>query len=175
MLKPYNLVLLVLALVIAVSFFLPWVSVESPQMGMLTKALAGKAEGALQTISGFQIPVLANGPDAQLIMTIAQIFSPNAKDVDKKSFLVWGIPVLAVAIFLLSLSLGKNKWFNLAVGVLGVLIFAVATFKIKTAPMDKVVLKINIIYGLWLMLFAYLGMGLASLAGFVSALKKAKS
>jgi len=174
MFKTYNIILLALALVIIACFFFPWVSVESPQLGALTKVLTGKAQGALQAVSGYQIPILANGPDAQLIISIAKFFNPNAKDVDKKSWLVWGVPVLAAAIFLLSLFLGKNKWFNLAIGLLGVLVFAVALFKIKTTPMDKVVLKVNILYSLWFILLGYLGMGLACLANFVRGLKVTK-
>jgi hypothetical protein len=106
---------------------------------------------------------------------MVRIFKPGVKDADKKSFLIWGVPGLAVIILLMSYFLGKNKWVNLAYGLLGVLIFVVAVYKIKTTDLDKLVLNIAIGPGLWLTLYGYLGMGLAGLSAFSqSLLKKSK-
>ncbi|MFH0838611.1 MAG: hypothetical protein V1893_00290 [Candidatus Omnitrophota bacterium] len=165
----YKIILLCLTVVIIISFFLPWVYVESQQIGALTKALTGKRQATIDSISGFDIPVIANGPDARLMLSIIKIFNPDIKDADKKSFLVWGIPILAIAIFLLGNFYGKNKWTNLSFGLLGSAIFLVAAYKIKTTDLNKMVLNVKIAMGLWSILWAYLGMGIVGLVSFIRA------
>jgi len=159
-----------LVAVIFISFFLPWVHVESPMVGTMAKVLTGKRQAEIAGISGFDVPVLANGPDARLMISIIKIFNPGITDADKKSWLIWGVPIFAVLIFLASLFLGNNKWFNLAIAVIGIAIFIVAVYKIKTTDLDKLVLNARIGLGLWLTLCGYLGLGLLSAAGFVKSL-----
>ena len=175
--KPCNTAILAFAVIICVSFFLPWVNVESQVIGSISKLISGKSQASLKTISGFQVPILANGPDAKLMITIIKIFNPAVKDADKKSWLIWGIPGLGVVLFGLALFLGKNKWVNLGMGILGVLIFAVVTYKIKTTNLDKVVLNIAIGPGLWAILWSYLGIGIVSLIRFgrLQSVKNAQS
>jgi len=136
----------------------------------MAKVLTGKRQAEIAGISGFDVPVLANGPDARLMISIIKIFNPGITDADKKSWLIWGVPIFAVLIFLASLFLGNNKWFNLAIAVIGIAIFIVAVYKIKTTDLDKLVLNAKIGLGLWLTLCGYLGLGLLSAAGFVKSL-----
>jgi len=56
----YKSLILILAAVIVVGFFLPWVSVESQQVGTFTKLLTGKRQVSVDLISGVEIPILAN-------------------------------------------------------------------------------------------------------------------
>jgi hypothetical protein len=70
--------------------------------------------------------------------------------------------------------LEKNKWVSLGFGIVGVLIFAVATFKILTTNLDKLVMRVTIGYGLWLLLVGYLGIGLVCLGNFIPLLKGKK-
>lgn len=160
--KTCNLVVLVFAIIICISFFLPWVSIESRIAGGISKLLTGEKQASLKTISGFQVPILANGPDAKLMISIIKLFNPGVSDADKKSWLIWGIPGLAVALVFLVSFLGKNKWVNLGVGVLGVAIFSVATYQILKTDLDKFVMHVVITAGLWLILWSYLGIGLVS-------------
>jgi hypothetical protein len=164
--KSLKISMLVFTIIICVSFFLPWVDVQSQAIGGISKFISGEKQASLKTISGFQVPILANGSDAKLMITIIKIFNPAITDADKKSWLIWCIPGLAVVLFILTLFLGKDKWVNLGVGIVGVAIFAVATFKILTTNLDKLVLNVSIAPGLWVLLYSYLGIGIIGLFRF---------
>ncbi len=164
-------IMLVLVIVIVVAFFLPWISVESAVVGKVSKILTGKTQATIGSVSGFKVPILANSEESRFMITIIKIFQPDITNADKKSFLIWAVPLLAVVIFLVSNSSKANKWTYLAFGVLGILIFAGATFKILTTDLDKVVMKVNIGYGLWLILFGYLGIGILQISEFLKLRK----
>jgi hypothetical protein len=140
--------------------------VESRIAGGISKFFSGEEKTSLKTISGFQVPILANGPDAKLMISIIKLFNPGVTDADKKSWLIWWIPGLAVALLLLILFLGKNKWVNLGVGVLGTAIFSVATYQLLKTNLDKFIMHVVIAAGLWFILWSYLGIGLVSLFRF---------
>jgi len=168
MAKLYNTVMLALAVLVIAAFFMPWVTVKSEQVGMVSKILTGKKQAVIDNISAYQVPVMANGPDARLMMSVIKIFNPNVKDADKKSFLILGIPLLAVIIFVASYFLGNNKWANLIIGIIGAAIFIVAVYKIKTTDLDKLVLKIEMGLGLWLTLWSFLFMGVTGFMRFIA-------
>lgn len=167
-----KMIMLVLVVIIFISFFLPWISVESAAIGGVTKLLTGKEQSVFTQVSGFQVPVLANSDESRFMITIIKLFQPNVKDADKKSYLIWGVPLLAVVLFLLSYFLKDNKWVALAIGIIGIAIFAGAVFKISTTNLDKLVMQVKIAYGLWLILAGYLGLGILGILDFVKMLKK---
>lgn len=163
--------MLILVVVIVIAFFLPWVSVESAAVGKVSKLLTGKKQEVIGSISGFKVPILANSEESRFMITVIKIFQPDITNADKKSFLIWGVPFLAVIIFLVSNAYKTNQWIRLGFGVLGILIFVGATYKIITTDLDKMVIKVNIGYGLWLILFGYLGIGILQITEFLK-LKK---
>ena len=162
---------LVLVSIIFISFFLPWVSVESEAVSGFSKVLTGKKQSVLDTISGYDVPVLANGDESRFMISIIKIFKPDIKDADKKSYLIWLVPFFSLLLFWLKQKFPRNKWVGLGVGLIGALIFVVAVWKITTTDLDKLVLKISIGYGLWLILLAYLGIGILELWAFIKSLK----
>ena len=168
-----KMVMVVMAAVIVVAFFLPWVSVESEAIGGVTKILTGKRQATIDSISGFKVPILANSDESRFMISIIKIFNPKITNADKKSFLVWGIPGLAVVMLIVAWFFENNKWAHLAMGIIGGAIFFVALYKIMTTDLDKLVLKVTIGYGLWLVLMGYLGIGIVSLIRFITLLKKA--
>jgi hypothetical protein len=172
--KLYNMAMLMLAVLVIIAFFIPWVAVKSEQVGMVSKILTGKKQAVIDNISAFQVPILANGPDARLMLSVIKIVNPNVKDADKKSFLIWGIPFLAVIIFIVSHFFGNNKWANLIIGVLGVAIFIFASYKIKTTDFNKLVLNIEMGPGLWLTLWSFLLMGATGFIRFIAPAQKSK-
>jgi hypothetical protein len=172
--KKGSLICGILAVIIFVSFFLPWMKVESPMVGTLTKVLTGKSQSEITRISGFDIPILANGPDARLMISIIKIFNPNIKNADKKAWLIWSIPLFAIIIFLLSLAMMNKPWFNLAIGIIGILIFVIGAYKIKTTDLDKLVLNVRIAVGVWLTLWSFLGLGLTGTTNFIKSLSGKK-
>jgi hypothetical protein len=167
-------IMVVLVLIIVVSFFLPWISVESQAIGGVTKLLTGKEQAAIDSISGFKVPILANGDESRFMISVIKIFRPDIKNADKKSFLIWCIPLLAVIMLGLTNALKDNKWVRLAIGIIGVVIFAFATFKITTTDLDKLVLNVKIGYGLWLILIGYLGIGMLQFIEFFQLKKTNK-
>ncbi|HNV23778.1 MAG TPA: hypothetical protein PKH98_02705 [Candidatus Omnitrophota bacterium] len=158
--------MMVIVLIIFCSFFLPWITVDSPIAGGFTKLLTGKRQAQISSISGFQVPILANSSESRFMISVIKIFNPTIKDADKKSFLIWGVPLFAVVLFFLWSFLGRNKWVNLGIAIVGITIFSFASFKIATTNLDKLVLKVNIAYGLWLILTGYLLIGLLCLVDF---------
>jgi len=160
-------VMLILVIVIAVSFFLPWISVESAAVGNVAKLLTGKRQATIASVSGFKVPILANSKESRFMSTVIKIFQPDITNADKKSFLIWGIPLLAVVMFLVGRNPKTSKWVRLGFGVLGILIFAGATYKIITTDLDKIIMKVTIGYGLWLILFGYLGIGIVQIIEFL--------
>jgi len=170
--KNLKIGVLVCSILIIIGFFLPWVCVGSKQAGSFTKILTGKRQEGIAAISGFQIPVMANSDESRLIISVAKIFFPNVTDADKKSFLVWVIPILAMLILFLDRQYGNIRWVDLAYGVMGAMIFFVVTYKVMTTDLDKVVLQVGIGIGLWLILFGYLGMGISGINKFLVLSKK---
>ncbi len=170
--KMNQTVLFVLTLVICVAFFLPWVDVGSAQVGFISKVLTGKEQQSIQKISAYQVPIMANGSDARLMISVIKIFNPSVRDADKKSYLIWGIPLFAILISGLLSKVKNKKWLYLAFGIIGCAIFIVGTFKIKTTDLDKLVLHVKMGSGLWLTLWGYLGIGILCAYNFILSLKK---
>ena len=164
-----KILMIVFTGLIFVSFFMPWVSVDSSVKGVITKFLHNK-NASIMTVSAYQVPIMANRTDSHLMIDVIKIFNPNIKDADKKSWLIWGIAILAVVLCLVFLFL-DHKWFYLGVGILGVLIFSVGTYEIMTTDLDKVVMNVTIQPGVWLTLGGYLGMGLVCLMQFFNKKK----
>jgi len=158
--------------VIFASFFLPWIAVESAAVGGVTKLLTGKKQATIDTISGFDVPIKANSSESRFMLSIIKIFNPSLKNADKKSFLIWIVPLFAVLMFFLSVKYNDIKFVKPILGIIGVSIFVVAAFKIFTTDLDKLVLNVRIAYGLWLVLIGYLFFGILEIVDFVKMMKK---
>ncbi len=163
--------MLFLVIVIVVAFFLPWISVESAVVGKVSKILTGKTQATIGSVSGFKVPILANSEESRLMIAVIKIFQPDITNADKKSFLIWMVPLLAVVIFLVGNAPKTNQWIRLVFGVLGILIFVGVTYKIITTDLDKMIIKVNIEYGLWLIIFGYLGIGILQIGEFLKLRK----
>ena len=167
-----KIIMLLLVVVIFISFFLPWIKVEAPAVGEISKILTGKRQVAISTISGFAVPVLANSSESRFMISVIKMFNPGVTNADKKSYLIWVVPGLAMLMFAIKLFLDKNKWINLIFGLIGCLIFFIAVYKINVTDLDKLILKASISSGLWITLWAYLGIGLLCLSNFVYLIRK---
>lgn len=163
MLRIYKITMLVLAGSIFILFFITWIGVDSGPAEKVSRIFVKNIEVPVTEISGFEIPVMANGKDAKLMIKIAKIFYPDIEGVDKKSWFVWVVPILAQVFLIVALLLGKNKWIALILGFISIAIFVFALYKISITDLDKTVLHIRIAGGLWLTLFCFFTMGLLSL------------
>ncbi|MBF0619212.1 MAG: hypothetical protein HQL19_03485 [Candidatus Omnitrophica bacterium] len=148
---------------VVLAFFLPWVEVQSSAVGAISKLLTGKRQATLDTISGFQVPIMANGPDARFMVDIITIFNPGIKNADKKSWLIWVDPLFAVLLGVFYVRFWNKKWFQVLVGAVGVCIFAVGVFYIARTDLNKLIINVKIASGLWLTLVGYLGIGVVAM------------
>jgi hypothetical protein len=169
--KKLTMAMGILVGIILIAFFLPWVRVESSHVGTVSKLLTGKRQVAIAGMSGFQVPLMANSKESRLAISVIKIFAPKVKNADKKSFLIWFVPGLAVIMAVVCHILNKNKWVHLALGIIGCVLFMFALFKIMTTDLDKLVLNIKIASGLWLTLLGYLGIGIVQMISFVRMTK----
>lgn len=168
--------IVLLTLLIIIAFFMPWVRIESQAVvGELSKLLTGKEEKISQSLSGFQVPAMANQQDARLAIAVMKIINPESQKVDQESYLIWLVPLLAVVILILSIILAQNQWVHLAGGAIGVLIFIIGLYKINSMHMDQTFLNVSIESGIWLTLWAYLGLGLVELINFLTLLLRRKA
>ena len=167
--RTYPLIMVIIASIIFVSFFLPWVRIEPGQMGMLKKFFAGKQISRLASVSAFQIPVMANSKDRRLIIKIIEGFNPDIKDADKKSFVLWAIPVVAITCAAASVFFTKGLWAHLVLGIIGFGVFCAGIFKILTADFSRFSVRVTIAEGAWIALSAYLAMGVVALIRFCTA------
>ena len=75
--KFYKFTMFIFAISVIVSFFLPWISVNTQPVGKVTTVLISKDDASFTKISGFRIPILAGSEDVRLIVSIARIFNPS--------------------------------------------------------------------------------------------------
>lgn len=169
-----RLAFLLLTVLVCVSFFLPWVRVQSEAVGGFSKMLTGKEQSEVAAISGFQVPILANSKDSRLMITVIKIFKPDIEHADKKSFAIWIVPLLAVLFYWLA-GQYKNKLLYAVIGGIGCAIFGFAVYKIMNLDLSRMVIEVKIGYGLWLTLVGYLGIGLVNLGYALEKPKKKKA
>lgn len=156
----YSFMIFMLVVVVMISFFLPWLNVESTQISSITKFITGKSAGYIDKINGFRIPILANGGEARFMISVIKIFSPAMRSVPSKSFFIWILPLLAVLIFGASYFFGRSRFVSMLIAIIGTSVFAIGLYKISVTDLDKFVLTVHIGYGLWFTLYAYLAMGI---------------
>ena len=128
------------------------------------------------TISGADIPRLAHRKDADVVIAFAEMWTGQRR-LGAKSYLVYLVPGLALFVALLvsgsplrSLGFATAKQgFRRArllcgvIGLAGLTIAGGAWWKLSTANTDSLLVAITIEQGLWLVCWAYAGLGVSSL------------
>ncbi len=152
----------ILSIIVIISFFLPWISIEQAQSSKFSNLITGEKQNSFD-IKGFDIPKIANSKNAHLIINIANLLKPGIKNIDKKSYLVWSIPLLALIILIITLGTIPSRWLNFLLGLIAITISCILIYKIKTTDFNKLVLQIKINRGLWYIIWAYLGIGILEL------------
>lgn len=170
----------VASVVVVVSFFLPWATVSVSAIGVsegLIESLAGtpvagKILGKLSsvtdaisnigdfsvknTVSGYQIPVMVNDESSKVAISLAQMFFEDAKDLDKKSYLVYLLPVLGVLCALLAFIGGKNRFFIMLMVLLSGAVGIGGLYKLITLDVSSLMVKITIMEGLWYAMYSFI-------------------
>ncbi len=162
---------MLLAAMIVIAFFLPWISVEAKTVGDISGFLTGKRQDVIDSISGFSVPLLANSEESRFMISVIKIFNPQIRDADKKSYLLWCVPLIAVLIALAGKVFRRAKIIRLFLGIVSIAIVCAVTYKLLSTDLDKFVLKVNIVYGLWMTLFGFFTIGALEIASFLALQK----
>ena len=193
----------VCALAIVHAFFMPWAK-ASASATKVAKSLANSATGGFlentpfagkfvrgldkatdkisdlgdikikTAVSGYDIPTLINKKSSQIAIAIASVMFKDAKDLDKKSMLVYLLPLFALVCLGLAIVGLKNK---IAVMVMAVLSGGIAVgglYNLMTIDLSKLPIQISIEQGLWQTMYAYLIISAIGIAWVVLDLKEAK-
>ena len=192
------------AIVIVVSFFMPWakVKVSATQVSkeLVTSAEKGPLKGTpfagkfvkhfekatnaigelgdieIKTqVSGYDIPTMVNKQSSKIAISFAQGFFKDAKDLDKKSMLVFLLPLLGVACMALAIFGLRYKWAVIVMLVLAGAISLVGLYNLYTANFSTTAVQISIERGLWQTLYGYLAIFIISIAWMISGKKSVKT
>ena len=98
-----------------------------------------------------------------VFVSFFMFFYPGLTVADKNNYLVLGIALLAPAIAAANYIMSRSKVFNLAIGLLCVLIFLLGAYKVKAGHLDRIVVGRHMLTGLWIVLSGYLVIGLCGL------------
>lgn len=178
------------AIVIIASFFMPWAKLSASvtkvsneltggkfarELSRVTKAL-GDFGGNIQvktTVSGYDIPTMVNKKSSKVAISLAQGLFKDAKDLDRKSMLVFLLPVLAFVCAALAVMGLKNKLSVISMLVISGAVSLGGLYKLKTLDLSSLVVDITIEKGLWQTMYAYLFIFIISIIWLVKDKKEA--
>jgi len=191
------------ALAIIHAFFMPWAK-ASASATKVAKSLAKSATGGIlentpfagkfvrgldeatnkisdigdikikTAVSGYDIPTLINKKSSQIAIAIVSVMFKDAKDLDKKSMLVYLLPLLALACIGLAVVGLKNKIAVMVMIVLGGGISIGGLYNLMTVDLSSLPIQISIEQGLWQTMYAYLIISIIGIIWIVLDLKEAK-
>lgn len=122
-----------------------------------TEKIANIGDVEIKTaVSGYDIPTLINKKTSKIAISLAQALFKDAKDLDKKSMLVYLLPILALVCIGLAVVGLKSK---IALFVMVVLSGAIAIgglYNLMTVNLSNLVVTISIEQGLWQTMYGYL-------------------
>ncbi len=189
------------AIVIIFSFFAPWAKL-SASVTKVSKELtsqAGKAAGGTfgerftrelsritdaignvggdiqikTSISGYDIPSMANKKSSKVAISLVQGLLKDAKDLDKKAALVFLLPIFAVVCVVLAVIGLKNKLSVILMLIISGAISLGGLYRLKTLDLASLPVDITIEKGLWQTLYAYLFIFIVSIIWLVTDKKQA--
>jgi hypothetical protein len=176
----FTFLVCIAAAVIIYAFFIPWATVATSVTGITKEAsgalsktgfgskLAGEINVATNflndmggvsvenTVTGYQIPVLVNDNTSKVAISVAEMFFENTKDLDKKSYLVYLLPVLGLACVLLAFFSDINRLFLVLMVLISGAVSLGGLYKLYTFDVSSLVVHISIQKGLWYSMYAFL-------------------
>ncbi len=192
--------IIVCAVVIIASFFMPWAR-ASVNATKVAKNMANSANGKLQdtpfggkfvrgfdqatnaigdlgdievktTVSGYDIPTMINKKSSQAAIQLVQMLSKDAKDVDKKSKLVYLLPLFALICIVLAIIGLRYKVSVIAAALIGGAIGIGGLYELISTDLSKLPIQISILNGLWQTMYGYLLICILSIAWLVIGSKE---
>lgn len=174
---------IIAAVIIITSFFMPWVSAATSvtrvseevanSMGPLGglpfvgKVIAGVKEGADivrgvgdinigTTVSGYDIPKMVNSGSSKVALSFAQNFFQGTEGLDKKSMLVYLLPLFAIICILLTIIGIRYILALIPMLIVSGAISLAGLYNLKTVNLSNDVVDIAIQKGLWYTMYGYL-------------------
>lgn len=189
------------AIVIISSFFMPWAKL-SASVTKVSKQLTGSAGkikdtplgerfmrelsrvtdaignvgGDIQiktSVSGYDIPSMANKKSSKVAISVIQGLLKDAKDADKKAALVFLLPIFAVVCAALAVIGLKNKLSVILMLIISGAISLGGLYRLKILDLASLPVDITIEKGLWQTLYAYLFIFIISIIWLVTDKKQA--
>lgn len=196
----FVVLIIIAAVIIISSFFMPWARLSTsvtkisekltaPATGTLKEApLAGKFIKELEkitsalgdvevkaTVSGYNIPTLVNKKSSKVAISLAQTLFKGGKDLDKKSMLVFLVPLFAGLCVVLAIVGVKYKLSVVLMLLLSGAISVGGLYNLKTTDFSNLLVKITIEKGLWQTIYAYLFIFLLSIVWLITDKKQANN
>ena len=113
-------------------------------------------------ISGIQIPQMVNQKNAQTAIALMELLTNERQQLGLKSYAVYLLPGIALLCGLLLTFVGWPRFVPWAVAGLCALIAGVGFWKLLTTNLSSLMIAITIGPGLWLSLWAYVGLAAAA-------------
>jgi hypothetical protein len=184
------------ALIIIISFFMPWakatVSATKVAKNLTHSAASGKLQGSpfagkfikgfdtatnavgnlgdievKTTVSGYDIPTMINKKSSHVALQLVQVLFKNAKDMDKKSMLVYLLPLFAIVCIILAIIGLRYKISVIAAAIIGGAIGIGGLYGLISTDLSSLPVQISIENGLWQTMYGYLLICILSIAWFV--------
>ncbi|MDD5428897.1 MAG: hypothetical protein PHI58_06685 [Candidatus Omnitrophica bacterium] len=176
--------IIICAVTVIVSFFLPWATAslnvtkvarslsESASTTLKETPFAGKFVRGLDTattaigafgdmevktaVSGYDIPTMINKRSSKIALSLAQTLFKDADNLDKKSLLVYLLPLFGIVCIVLTIIGLKNNIPVIAMAVISGAISGGGLYKLMTTDLTKLPIQIAIKNGLWQTMYGYL-------------------
>ncbi|MDP3789344.1 MAG: hypothetical protein Q8R48_02960 [Candidatus Omnitrophota bacterium] len=187
--------------IIIISFFMPWAKVKISATQVSKELVTSAKEGPLKgtpfaekfikkfekatsaigqfgdievktQVSGYDIPTMVNKESSKIAISFVQEFFKDTKDLDKKSMLVFLLPLLGIACMALAIFGLRYKWAVIVILVLAGVISAAGLYNLYTSNFSSTAVEITIEKGIWQTFYAYLAIFIISIAWIISDLKK---
>lgn len=189
---------IIAGVIIITSFFMPWVRAStsvtkvsrtitntvSPLEGLpfVRKLITGIDEAAgvvgsvgdidiNKVVSGYDIPATVNDKSSKIALSFVQSYFGDVKDLDKKSMLVFLMPLFAIVCIMLAIS---GIWYKISIIIMLILSGSISLggiYTLKTMDLSNAMVQISIENGLWRTMHAYLFIFVLSIAWFMFGIK----
>lgn len=113
-------------------------------------------------VTGFQIPQLANRQDAKVVLALAEMLT-GQRELGAKSYAVYLVPGLALLCGLLLTAVWRARAVCWLIAVLCFGAAGAGFWKLLTTKTDTLLVGIMIGRGLWMSLWAYVGLGVSAI------------
>lgn len=123
-------------------------------------------------VTGFSIPQVANRREAAITMALFETFTNTRRHLGAKSYAVYALPGLALLSGVLLTVLGRRVVVALGVVLLGTVVAGVGSWKLLTMTTNLRFVAITIGQGLWLSLWAYVGLAFGAALHLVSGRRR---